>query len=166
MLVLDRRLFLKFLCESCGGYLKLESRGEMDSKLNKIGIDSGIYRDVIGSSPTDRVLSNFIDKVDCFLDSFEYADMDTVVGEIPGLDCFGYCGDINDDILNVIKTLNSEHLFVTELAKKLNLGQKYVELIQYAICHADLADYGGSPRGCWLTPWGKWVINKIQEAGG
>jgi hypothetical protein len=43
-----------------------------------------------------------------------------------------------------------EPSFLTDIMKRLDLPEKYVELIQYILCSAGLCDYGTSPRGCFF----------------
>ncbi len=67
-----------------------------------------------------------------------------------GVDNGGYDSDVDQDLILIVKALCKEHLFMTALASKLNLPQKYVILIQTILCSANWCNYGTSPRGCWI----------------
>ena len=98
------------------------------------------------------------------LDSAEDID---IMWHIFGLNCGGYNGEIDYDIFNVLCFL-FEHRdnvevskYVDNIAKNTGLDPKYVELIQYIICSSELADYGTSPRGCFLTDLGLYVTLQL-----
>jgi len=83
--------------------------------------------------------------------------------KVLNIQCGGYNGAIDEDILKVLSILNTEQTFVDDIAKQMSKDESYIELIQYLICSAELAEYGGSPRGCWLTDYGKFVTKKLSE---
>ena len=86
------------------------------------------------------------------------------ISDVVELSCGGYNGAVDDDIWAVLKYIESDNdSFVTNMAKALKLDKNYVELIQYILCGADLCEYGSSPRGCWLTEYGKFVVKKLAE---
>lgn len=73
--------------------------------------------------------------------------------------CASYDSAVDLDVLNVLGELykarkNDEAIFYTKISKNLNMAETHVELIQFILCGADFAEYGTSPRGCWLTDKG------------
>jgi Mn-dependent DtxR family transcriptional regulator len=79
------------------------------------------------------------------------------------IECGGYNSQIDEDIIRVMETIATEYSYVTDIADKLHLQDSYVELIQYIICSLDYAEYGTSPRGCWLTDKGTEMLKMFQE---
>lgn len=79
----------------------------------------------------------------------------------------GYNSAIDNDIISIMKSIrDDEDKWYQVIAKKLNLREEYVELIQYILCTLDYAEYGTSPRGCWLTDKGNEMLElfiKRQE---
>lgn len=67
-----------------------------------------------------------------------------------GLGCVGYNGQIDTDVINILKRIR-EKKFCTDIAKELNLPAQYVELIQSILASHDIVEYGTSPRGCWFN---------------
>jgi len=61
---------------------------------------------------------------------------------------------IDHDALAVLKGIVAGK-FNSDIAKELDLPEQYVELLQTLFCSADWAEYGTSPRGCWIIPYGK-----------
>lgn len=91
-----------------------------------------------------------------------YEDLlwNTLLGEFH---CACYDGGVDLDVLNVVECIaNDEKFFCTHIAEKLNLQEHYVQMIQYLICGPELAEYGTSPRGCWLTTKGKDWFEKLK----
>ena len=72
----------------------------------------------------------------------------------------GYNSSIDKKIIDIIKChLENNNLFSSEVAKKLELDQDFVELVFYMMCSTELWDYGTSPRGCF--PVNKETCNKF-----
>lgn len=85
-----------------------------------------------------------------------------IVTEAFGVGVFSYNSEVNDEFFNVM-SLVAEGKYNSDIAKTLNLKESHVELIQYLLCNADHADYGTSPRGCWLTEKGMAVYSKLKQ---
>lgn len=83
------------------------------------------------------------------------------IGDYLGIQYFSYSG-LEYDLYKIIKLIGSEvHCFYDEIVEKTGLDEKFVLLIQEILCSADLAEYGISPRGCWLTPKGEEFLKKL-----
>lgn len=67
---------------------------------------------------------------------------------------------MNQKIAKLIK--DERPIFYTEIADKLKITPEFVQLVQYLLCGADLAEYGTSPRGCWLTNKGEAWISSLK----
>lgn len=66
-----------------------------------------------------------------------------------------YSMALDTDLLNVLEmAAGSGDKYYSDIARKLELDGKYVELLQHVLCTLDLCDYGTSPRGCWATETG------------
>ena len=76
---------------------------------------------------------------------------------------FTYNKELDKDIWLVMEHLN-EGLYLTEISSKTQLSEKYIELIQHVLCREYLADYGTSPRGCWLSKKGEIYLDKFRES--
>lgn len=74
----------------------------------------------------------------------------------------GYNSAVDLDVMSVLLLLSEKQVFNDDLAVATGMSQEHVELIQYILCSRDLADYGTSPRGCWLTDKGKVLAEKIR----
>ena len=81
-----------------------------------------------------------------------------------GFHCSTYNGQVYNEILSVVELI-ADSKFNSEIAKITGLTPSHVELIQYALCGRNLADYGTSPRGCWLTPIGRSLWDFISAYG-
>lgn len=69
--------------------------------------------------------------------------------------CGCISGEIEDDFINVLREfLNNEHIYYTQIAKNLNLDEKYIELILQYLDDKGFLDHGGSLRGSWLSDEG------------
>ncbi len=91
------------------------------------------------------------------MDDPEYKEMNllwnTLLGE---RNCATYDGSVDLDVLNVMETLGGVGFaFYTRIAQNFKLNPNYVQLINFILCGADLAEYGTSPRGAWLTKKGE-----------
>ena len=67
-----------------------------------------------------------------------------------GLKCGSYSSEIDRAVIEIMKLCQRpDPMFMTDIAKKLELPEIFVELVQNIICSAnDLFTYGCSPRGC------------------
>lgn len=80
--------------------------------------------------------------------------------------CGGYNGEVDEDIIKVmsaINELNPQPPSTTMISAYLSINRNYIELIQYIICTMDYAEYGTSPRCCWLTDKGKEMLKLFKE---
>ena len=91
--------------------------------------------------------------------------MNTMLKAVWGLiSCGGYNSEVDEDVINVAKLIRDKRpIFYTDIAKELNLKPTHVELIQYILCSLDFAEYGTSPRGCWLTEKGEKALTQMEE---
>lgn len=79
----------------------------------------------------------------------------------------GYNSSVDNDIRAVLKSMRPGYIYNDDIAIATGLSRTHVELIQYLLCNAELADYGTSPRGCWLTPEGEKLADKqINDGNG
>ena len=88
---------------------------------------------------------------------------DSLLGEN---NCASYDGLVDLDVLNIIQCIaESENKFYDDISTKLNIPMTYVQLVQYLLCSTptELADYGTSPRGCWLTTEGEAFYEKLRK---
>ena len=69
--------------------------------------------------------------------------------EAMGLLYFSYNSQVDLDALNVLKGIAAQK-YCTDIAQETGLSPSHVEMIQYLFCNANWADYGTSPRGCWI----------------
>lgn len=74
----------------------------------------------------------------------------------------GYNSQVDEDIVKVMREV-SQGKFNSDIAIKLKLPLEYVELIQYILCTLNYAEYGASPRGCWLTGLGLKMLSTFEE---
>ena len=80
------------------------------------------------------------------------------------IEVFSYNDKITDDFLKVMKAVDEGRVICTDgIADKLSLNRDYVELIQYLLCNNDHAEYGTSPRCCWLTEKGENLLMLLRE---
>lgn len=87
-------------------------------------------------------------------------DWDFWTDEVKSLHCVGYNSKIDYDALAVLEGIQFKE-YCTEIATKTGLPAEYVELLQSIFCSAGWAEYGTSPRGCWLTKSGETGISKF-----
>jgi hypothetical protein len=85
------------------------------------------------------------------LDLGIWADDWNFWGDTAKLSCVGYNGAIDHDALGVLRGIAAGK-FCDDIATELNLPRQYVELLQSIFCSVGWADYGTSPRGCWIDP--------------
>jgi hypothetical protein len=79
-----------------------------------------------------------------------------------GLDCCGHNSAVDDQIVAVLELVSGpDFIFNDDIAEKTGMTKEHVELIQYLLCSADLAEYGTSPRGCWGTEKAQQLLLKI-----
>lgn len=86
---------------------------------------------------------------------------DEIVSNAFGIGAFSYNSAVQDDFFNVMKRVAAGK-YNSEIAKDTEMKESHVELIQYLLCNGDHADYGTSPRGCWLTPKGWEVFEQLK----
>lgn len=88
-----------------------------------------------------------------------------LISKALNIEVFSYNSEVTMDVWNVIKLLGEKKdgYYNTEISLELKLDPKHVELIQYLICNNGHAEYGTSPRGCWLTEKGFDLYNKLKE---
>jgi hypothetical protein len=83
-----------------------------------------------------------------------------------GVPCGGYSSRIDFLVIEIMKNLQFPILpYVTDIAKKLEVSEDFVELVQYILCSKDLFEYGVSPRGCFPKSYDqvKEFIEKCEE---
>ncbi len=90
----------------------------------------------------------------------EYQLLEHLISEALGVQVFSYNSVVTDEFIAVMEKC-SEGAFNTDIAKDLALKESHVELIQYILCNNDHAEYGGSPRGCWLTGKGRALLTEV-----
>ena len=91
------------------------------------------------------------------MDEFEEKIADAL-----GIYAFSYNSDVTNEVWGVMRLLReNESIFCTDIACELGLKPSHVELIQYLICNNDHAEYGTSPRGCWLTKKGEKLVDEL-----
>lgn len=93
---------------------------------------------------------------------------DILIGDELGIQVYSYNQQVSDDLFGVLELLAKakeahEALYNTDIARQLQLSESHVELIQYLICNNDHAEYGTSPRGCWLTDKGLDLYRRAKE---
>lgn len=74
-----------------------------------------------------------------------------------------YNGKIDFDMISILRQLETEHRYYTEVADTLSLNHDYVELILHVLSHYDLVEYGTSPRGSWITDKGRDYLKFIDS---
>jgi predicted transcriptional regulator len=74
-----------------------------------------------------------------------------------------YDGAIDNDMIAVLKESATNDRWYENIAKRLGLDAKYVQLIQHCLAHLDLVEYGTSPRGAWITDRGKKYLEFIEQ---
>lgn len=96
-------------------------------------------------------------------------EFENAVANAFGLRCFSYNDQITEDFWRVLQEIASWDALqkpapcTLRIAEKLGLDRNYVELIQYIICNNGMAEYGTSPRCCWLTEKGKATFEHLKE---
>jgi len=91
-----------------------------------------------------------------------------IVTEAFKIDVFSYNSKVTDEFWSVLDLIGKakeagDSIFNTDLAKQTGLTESHVELIQYLLCNNDHAEYGSSPRGCWLTSKGLNIYRRLKE---
>lgn len=76
--------------------------------------------------------------------------------------CGGYNSEVDSDIVSVMELIKNK-MFVTDIAERLKMSKSHVEIIQYILCSMDYAEYGTSPRGCWLTKKGEDALKLFKK---
>lgn len=93
---------------------------------------------------------------------------DILIGDELGIQVYSYNQQVSDELFGVFELLAKakearEAIYNTEIARQLNLSKSHVELIQYLLCNNDHAEYGTSPRGCWLTDKGLDLYRRAKD---
>lgn len=86
---------------------------------------------------------------------------DNIISQAFKISVFSYNSEVSDDFFNVMDCVE-DGCSNSAIAEKLGLSPNYVELIQYLLCNNGHAEYGTSPRGCWLTDKGIEVYEKLK----
>lgn len=91
-----------------------------------------------------------------------------IISRAFNIQVFSYNGKVTSEFWSVLRLMGSskdldQAIFNTEIAEATGLTESHVELIQYLICNNDHADYGTSPRGCWLTEKGFDVYRELKN---
>lgn len=76
-----------------------------------------------------------------------------------------YNGEIDADIVAVLMESATDNFYMSDISKKLNLPEKYVELIQHVLSDMDMVDYGTSPRGAWISEKGLAYLEYLKRVG-
>lgn len=89
-----------------------------------------------------------------------------LISDALGIVVFSYNDEVTYQVIEVVLRLaapNEELLCCDDIAMHVGIDPTHVELIQYLICDKNLAEYGTSPRCCWLTPKGEEMKKMIRE---
>lgn len=109
-----------------------------------------------------RLLSDIslgIEEIERQINHNESSDIDTLT--LMGFNYSTYNTKVYNELRGVISCIaNGE--FNSGIAKKLDLTESHVELIQYILCDKGLVDYGTSPRGCWLEDIGRSLFDLMN----
>lgn len=90
------------------------------------------------------------------------SDFEDLLSRELNIEVFSYSSKVTDEVWAVIKLIHDEHpIHCNDIALRLGLSASYVELIQYLLCNNDNAEYGTSPRGCWLTKKGERLFDAL-----
>ena len=84
------------------------------------------------------------------------------------LQVFSYNSAVTNEVWVVLMAIASspEVVCSDQIAAATHMSPTHVELIQYLICNNDYAEYGTSPRCCWLTEKGKKLYQELLELRG
>lgn len=78
--------------------------------------------------------------------------------------CGGYSSDVDCAIVEVMRDIKDNRpAYLTDIHKRTQHSIILVQLIQYIICSMDYAEYGTSPRGCWLTTKGESMLEVFEK---
>lgn len=93
---------------------------------------------------------------------------DRLISDALGIEVYSYNQQVSLELWGVLELLanakeKGESIYNTEIANELRLTPSHVELIQYLLCNNDHAEYGTSPRGCWLTDKGLDLYRRAKE---
>jgi hypothetical protein len=79
----------------------------------------------------------------------------------------GYSGEIVEDVYKVMRELKEgrfvRSIYYTDIAQRLKLNLKYVHLILEILADNEYTEYGTSPRGSWLEPCGRALLELATE---
>lgn len=101
------------------------------------------------------------------MDEVKEIEFNDLISEALNIDVFSYNSEVTDHVYGVIDLLGKakerdDSIFNTDIAKILGITDAHAELIQYLVCNNNHAEYGTSPRGCWLTPKGYELYKKLR----
>ncbi len=78
--------------------------------------------------------------------------------------CGGYSSEVDDAIIKVMQLIRDKRLiFYSDICKITGFQSEFVQLVQYILSTMDYAEYGTSPRGCWLTPTGEKMLKVFES---
>ena len=97
-------------------------------------------------------ISHAIEEIESQINEKNFEDYDVLT--LMGFKHSTYNGQVYNELWDVITGVANVE-FNSSIAESLNLSKTHVELIQYLLCDKELADYGTSPRGCFLTAIGR-----------
>jgi len=119
---------------------------------------------IVTKEAVEKFVNMFPDLFDeDFLLHDEICAQDLLWGAL-GESCGGYNSAIDADILSCMREMAGDNpSFNTDISTKLQLDPKYIEIIQYLVCGAGLAEYGTSPRGAWLTQKGLDFVKAFDQ---
>jgi len=92
-------------------------------------------------------------------------NFEDTLGEALGIIAFSYNDTVTQEVWDVLTTISEATIppCSEDIAKSLDLSPTHVELIQYLICNNDNAEYGVSPRCCWLTEKGQKLVKELRN---
>lgn len=78
--------------------------------------------------------------------------------------CGGYASEVDDAIIAVMQLIRDKMpIFYTDICKITGFQSEFVQLIQYILSTLDYAEYGTSPKGCWLTAKGEKMLKLFES---
>jgi hypothetical protein len=90
-------------------------------------------------------------------------EFNNLISEALNIQVFSYNSTVTDEVFGVMKCIAKDRpAYNTAIARAMKLKESHVELIQYLLCNNDHAEYGTSPRGCWLTEKGEKLYEQLS----
>lgn len=93
---------------------------------------------------------------DSWEDVFEAA-----IGHHFCMEVFSYNSEVTDAFWSTLELVARDRLCALEIARVNGLDVVFVEFILYVICNNNQAEYGTSPRCCWLTEKGENTFKEL-----